>query len=128
MNSCHFSPQRLSVGWCLTLLLVLLAVPSPAAVTINEFVTDNGGGLLDEDLQTPDWIEIYNSGPGPVNLGGWHLTDDAGNLSKWTFPPTNLPADGYLIVFASGKNRANLSWPLHANFQLNNDGGYLALV
>ena len=109
-------------------MLVLLAVPSPAALTINELVTDNGGGLRDEDLESPDWIEIYNSGPGAVNLGGWRLTDEVANPTKWTFPATNLPAGGYLIVFASGKNRANVGWPLHTNFQLDNNGEYLALV
>ena len=110
-------------GLCLPLVL-----PGQAAVTINEFLANNGGGLRDEDLESPGWIELYNSGPGAVNLGGWRLTDDAGNLSKWTFPATNLPAGGYLVVFASGKNRANLGWPLHTNFQLDKNGEYLALV
>ena len=58
----------------------------------------------------------------------WHLTDDAGSLSKWTFPATNLAPDSYLIVFASGKNRATAGQQLHANFQLDSAGEYLALV
>src|SRR6478736_4000363 len=106
----------------------LLPAWSYGALTINEFLTSNGGGLRDEDLESPGWIEIYNSGPGAMNLSGWHLTDDAGNLSKWTFPATNVPAGGYLVVFASGKDRANVGWPLHANFQLSDNGEYLALV
>src|SRR6478609_5667090 len=127
MNS---QSRKLRFQSCLGLLLLVLASLSTtrAAVTINEFLADNGGGLRDEDLESPGWIEIYNSGPGAVNLGGWRLTDDAGNLSKWTFPATNLPAGGYLVVFASGKNRANPGWPLHTNFQLDSDGEYLALV
>jgi hypothetical protein len=128
MNTCRFIPRRQLGCWGLTLLLGWLAASSPAALTINEFLTSNGGGLRDEDLESPDWIEIYNSGPGAVNLGGWRLTDDAANLAKWTFPATNLPAGGYLVVFASGKNRATGGWPLHTNFQLDNDGEYLALV
>lgn len=111
---------------CLAICLAL--TPCRAAVTINEFLPNNGGGLQDEDLQSPGWIELYNSGPGAVNLAGWRLTDDAGNLAKWTFPATNLPAGGYLVVFTSGKNRANPGWPLHSNFQLSGDGEYLALV
>lgn len=115
---------------CLGLLvmMVLLAMSGHAAVVINEFLANNGGGLRDEDLESPDWIELHNTGSAAVNLGGWHLTDNSGNPAKWTFPATNLPAGGYLIVFASGKNRANPGWPLHANFQLNQGGGYLALV
>ena len=111
------------------LLLALASLPTTqAAIVINEFLTDNGGGLRDEDLESPSWIEIYNSGPGAVNLGGWRLTDDPGNLTKWTFPATNLPASRYLVVFASGKNRTNVGWPLHTNFQLDDHGEYLALV
>lgn len=114
----------------LSLMLMLAVVDrdSGAAVVINEFLASNGGGLRDEDLESPDWIEIYNSGPGAVNLGGWRLTDDAGDFEKWTFPATNLPAGGYLVVFASGKNRAVAGAPLHANFQLSDTGEYLALV
>jgi hypothetical protein len=111
------------------LLATLVGIqPSRAAVTIPEFLVNNGGGLRDEDAESPGWVELYNSGPGAVNLGGWSLTDDAGNLAKWTFPATNLPAGGRLIVFTSGKNRANPGWPLHANFSLSDAGEYLALV
>src|SRR6185369_13509746 len=75
---------------------------------------------------TPDWIELQNDGTGAVNLDGWFLTDDATNLQKWRFPALTLPAGGYLVVFASGKDRTNGT--LHTNFQLDNDGEYLALV
>lgn len=110
------------------LLGLLVVLQSPAAVVINEIVAVNGGGLRDEDQESPGWIEVYNNGVSAVNLSGWHLTDDAGNLAKWTFPATNLPAGGHLVIFASGKNRANVGWPLHANFQLDKNGEYLALV
>jgi hypothetical protein len=127
MNS---QSHKLRFQSCLGLLLLALASLSPtqAAIVINEFLADNGGGLRDEDLESPGWVELYNNGPGAVNLGGWRLTDDAGNLSKWTFPATNLPAGGLLVVFTSGKNRANPGWPLHANFSLSDNGEYLALV
>lgn len=108
--------------------LLLCPAPSQAAVVINEFLANNGGGLQDEDLQSPDWIELLNTGPSAVNLGGWYLTDDAANLTKWEFPATNLPAGGFMVVFASEKDRAVAGRPLHVNFQLDNDGEYLALV
>ena len=115
---------------CVFLLLALLlpVTPSGAAVTISEFLTANDGLLQDEDSESPDWIELYNSGPGAVNLGGWHLTDDELNLTQWTFPATNFPAGSYMVVFASGKNRAVAGRELHTNFQLDDNGGYLALV
>jgi hypothetical protein len=63
-----------------------------------------------------------------VNLTGWRLTDDANNLSKWTFPATNLPPGGFLIVFASSKNRGTPGAQLHTSFNLSADGEYLALI
>ncbi len=99
-----------------------------AGLVISEFLASNGGGLRDEDLQSPAWVEISNRGPETVNLAGWRLTDDAGNLAKWTFPATNLAPGNFLVVFASGKNRITAGAPLHANFQLSNAGEYLALV
>jgi hypothetical protein len=39
-----------------------------------------------------------------------------------------VPARGYLVIFASGKNRTNPAARLHTNFQLNNSGEYLGLL
>ena len=40
----------------------------------------------------------------------------------------NVASGAHLIVFASGKDRRNPVGPLHANFQLDKGGEYLALV
>lgn len=99
-----------------------------AAVIISEFVASNSTGLPDEDGDHSDWIELFNTSGGTVNLNGWYLTDNASNLTKWRLPATNLPPNGFLLVFASGKNRATPGLPLHANFSLSAGGEYLALV
>ena len=101
---------------------------------ISEFLASNGsqmplgeGDLLDADGYSSDWIELYNPTPAPFDLGGWYLTDDADKLNKWRFPSlTVLVSNGYLVVFASGKNRT--TGELHTNFKLAAEGGYLALV
>jgi hypothetical protein len=69
-----------------------------AAVVISEIMAENAGGLHDQDGDSPDWVEIHNDSPTVVNLAGWHLTDEPTNLTKWSFPATNLPPDGYLVV------------------------------
>lgn len=84
---------------------------------------------LGKKIDRSDWLEIYNPGPAVLNLGGWFLTDDPANLAQWRFPGINLPANRYLLVWASQKDRANPAAPLHTNFKLAKDaGGYLALV
>src|SRR5512147_2570407 len=119
-----------SILTALALLSLAAAVESATAesVVISEFLASNSGGLRDEDGDYPDWIEIFNGGTNTVNLDGWFLTDAPDNLGKWRFPSTNLPPNGFLLVFASGKSRAVPGAPLHANFQLGAGGEYLALV
>lgn len=108
--------------------LALASVGAHGAVRISEFMAENDGFHKDADGDSPDWIELQNDSAATVNLAGWHLTDDPADLAKWTFPATNLPAGGYLVVFASGKDRAVAGAELHTNFQLDNAGEYLALV
>ena len=62
---------------------------------ITEVMADNESTLADEDGDFPDWVEIYNAGTNSVDLNGWYLTDNAGNLTKWRFPSTNLAVNGY---------------------------------
>src|SRR5688572_20129098 len=88
------------------------------SVIISEFLADNSGGLTDEDGDTPDWIELYNSGTAAVNLAGWYLTDDAEDLTKWSFPATNITASSFMTVFASGKDRRIPGAPLHTSFAI----------
>ncbi|MGC3959328.1 MAG: lamin tail domain-containing protein [Verrucomicrobiota bacterium] len=109
-------------------LLTCLTSPARAAVVISEFLAVNTGGLTDEDGDSSDWIEIHNNATTALNLAGWRLTDEADNLDKWVFPSTNLSPGGYLVVFASGKNRAISGAPLHTSFSLSAEGEYLALV
>ncbi|HEY0457310.1 MAG TPA: lamin tail domain-containing protein, partial [Verrucomicrobiae bacterium] len=97
-------------------------------VFISEFMAVNNRTLPDEDGDFSDWIEIHNGGTNTVNLGGWYLTDKISQLTEWQFPATNLAPNGYLIVFASGKDRRVAGAPLHTNFKLGSDGEYLALV
>jgi hypothetical protein len=109
--------------------LWLLFQPFAQAQTIiSEFMADNKKTLADEDGQYPDWIELYNTGATAVNVQGWALTDDSTHQTRWLFPSTNLTAKGFLVVFASGKNRAVPGAPLHTDFNLKASGEYLALL
>ena len=98
------------------------------ALHITEFMADNGGSRLDSDGDASDWIEIFNSGPDFADLNGHFLTDEEGTMTKWQFPTVQIPAGGFLLVFASGKNRSGAGSELHTNFNLAKAGEYLALV
>ncbi|MGC8990587.1 MAG: chitobiase/beta-hexosaminidase C-terminal domain-containing protein, partial [Verrucomicrobiia bacterium] len=102
-------------------------LPAPS-LFISEFMADNKDTVHDEDGDSSDWIEIANSDSEPASLAGWYLTDNPANPTKWAFPEVDVPARGFILVFASGKNRADVAGKLHTNFKLASTGGYLALV
>ena len=97
-------------------------------IVITEFMADNAGTLEDEDVDSPDWIEIYNGTNAAINLNGYRLTNAVGNNSMWTFPSVSLPSYTYKIIYASGKNRTVPTGLLHTNFTLQKEAGYLALI
>jgi len=106
-----------------------IQIVQPAThLIISEFMADDGSTLADEDGEFTGWIEVHNPTPMSINLAGYYLTDDDDAPLKWAFPNLPLAADGYLVVFASGKNRRDSAAALHTSFRLNNDGEPLALV
>jgi len=102
--------------------------PPARSLVISEFLARNNGSALDEDYDSPDWIELFNGSPSPVDLNGHFLSDDPANLRKWRFPAITLAPGQYLVVWASGKDRRNPAKPLHTNFQLSSSGEDLALT
>ncbi|MDB4438337.1 lamin tail domain-containing protein [bacterium] len=90
------------------------------APIINEFVADNENGILAPDGSRSDWVELHNPNPFAIEIGGWHLSDDSADLEKFTFPPGQIPAGGYLVFFADES-------PGSLNFQLAKSGDHLAL-
>ncbi len=102
---------------------------APPALRITEFMAENFTAYRDEDADPEDWIEIYNAGTAPVNLLGWSLSRKRDEPGAWVFPAVELPAGGYLVVFASGKDRKPTApgGRLHTNFKLNPNGGYVGL-
>ena len=111
----------------LSLCLVLQPLTGLGDVWVSEFVgSKTGHQLEDEDGDRSDWIEIHNRGSEAMALGGHFLTDTRDELDKWKFPDIQIEPDGYLLIFASGKDRR--TGTLHANFRLDSDGEFIALV
>ncbi|MGI9244103.1 MAG: FN3 associated domain-containing protein, partial [Verrucomicrobiales bacterium] len=126
-------PPRFSRGTPVSVLVHalvagLMIAGASAAPIISEFLTINSGeGLLDQDGDSSDWVEIYNPDAVGVDLAGYGLSDDEDRPMRWQFPAVTLEPGGYLVVFASGKNRDIPGMELHTNFSLDGDGEYLGL-
>src|SRR5687768_16013425 len=98
-----------------------------ANVIISEFLASNDTGIIDNFNRRSDWIELHNAGTTDASLLNYRLSDNAADPGKWSFPAVTLPAGGYLIVWASDEDERIPGQPLHTNFQINADGGFLGL-
>ena len=94
--------------------IILFLIFSPLiifsqSIRINEVVSSNSV-YFDEDGDSPDWIELYNYGNQTISLDNWTISDNIENLDMWTFPQINLDPNEYLLIWASGKNRSQISY------------------
>lgn len=94
-------------------------------IVINEMLAGNQSKGADQDGEYDDWIELYNNTSSTVDLSGYHLSDDALDISKWSIGDTFLLPDSYLIVWAdSDVDQVGL----HANFKLSSSGEHVFLT
>jgi len=116
-------------------LLFLGFIPAERAysaevpLVINEFMASNSSSVRDPQGQYDDWIEIHNYGSGAIDVGGFYLTDDLSNPTKWRIPrgnpaATTIPAGDFLLIWADGDITDS---GLHANFKLDAGGEQIAL-
>ncbi len=98
-------------------------------VMISEIMASNQSGLLDDDRERVDWIELHNSNPYEVSLKGWALSDHPAVPDQWVFGEVTMAPRSYLLVFASAKDRPGrrLGDGPHTNFQLSRAGEFLGL-
>ncbi len=69
------------------------SVPEPGAVVINEVLANSQGA-------GPDWIELYNTTGRAIDLGGWFISDDADDLTKYRIAAgASISAGGYLVFY-----------------------------
>ena len=107
----------------LTLLMAWgVALGATAQVVINEFSCSNY--TLGVGGDNEDFVEFFNPTGADVDLGGYFLSDNLGNVDKFEIPAgTVVPAGGYLVVMCSaeGELPTNLyvGGFLNTNFKIN---------
>jgi hypothetical protein len=74
-------------------------------IYINEFLASNvatDADIVDFDDYS-DWIELYNDESSDVDIGGYFLTDNFSNPTRWQIPSgTVIKAKGFLRFWADG--------------------------
>ncbi len=107
----------------IVLLFPLLVIAQN--IVINEVMASNHATIFDGDGDAPDWVELYNKESVPVHLPGFGLSDDSLDKLKWQFGGTVIEPEGFLLIFASDKDRHTS--PPHANFKISASGETLLL-
>jgi hypothetical protein len=76
------------------------------SLVINEVMASNTSTLVDDDGDTPDWIELYNGSDQSIDLTDYGISDN--KEERWVFPPISLEPEQHLLIYASDKDRANV--------------------
>ncbi len=108
-----------------------LAVPSAPAqqLLINEVAAANAGSHADGLGEHDDWVEIFNGGDEPVDLGGYYVTDDLAQPRTWRIPTaepreTTVAPDDYLVLWFDGQPHQGAR---HVDTRLSRDGEQVGL-
>jgi hypothetical protein len=100
------------------LMILLCGSDIKAQVIINEYSASNLTQFVDNHSDYEDWIELYNTAPFPMPLGGFHLSDDSTNILKYTIPAAVVvPANGFVRFWCSGRDNYSTN-NYHTNFRL----------
>jgi hypothetical protein len=115
-NASRFSPARAEYEF--------YTLSPKKGLVINEISAANTTIASDLNGDFDDWVELYNSSPDPIAIGGYHLSDENGNLIKWQLPNFTLQPDAYFIVWCDNQTGQS---GVHANFKLSANGEGLFL-
>ena len=82
-SDCSFIPRLVD-----TRIHIPSAAGEPVPVVINECLLRTDGDA---------WVELFNSSSSPIDLSGYHLSDDNNNLDKFVIPNgTTIPGNGFV--------------------------------
>ncbi|KAA3617029.1 MAG: T9SS C-terminal target domain-containing protein [Calditrichaeota bacterium] len=99
-------------------------------IFINELLAENKSYNRDDNREYDDWIEIYNGSDQEADMGGFYLTDDLKNPTKYRItvidPTSTIIEPGGYKLFWADKNVSQ--GPLHVDFKLNGNGEEIGLV
>jgi hypothetical protein len=96
-------------------------------IVINE-ISATGSDHRDEFRESDDWIELHNAGNAPVDIGGFYMTDNLNEKTKFRIPEgspkTILEPGDYLVLWADNQTGQG---PTHLNFRLAGEGETVGL-
>ncbi|MCC6448379.1 MAG: CotH kinase family protein, partial [Chitinophagaceae bacterium] len=118
-----FSPARAEHEFYT--LTVSNTMPTQGSIVINEILSENKTGVVDEYNDQEDWIELYNTTNETIAMDNVYLSNDVTNPLKWKFPAnTYILPHGYIVAFA---DKDTIKKGLHTNFKVSKDADFVSL-
>ena len=111
--------KRIKLLVVLSLLLVSFGAMAQqqTSMRINELMLTNTSDLQDDFGEHGQWVELFNSSYGTVDISGCYLTNDPNNLKKYMFPKgdliTKIKPRQFVVIWADGNQHKGT---LYTNF------------
>ena len=106
-----------------TILLIaflsILSYGASAQLILNEVVSSSETSLIING-ESPDWLEIYNSGNETVDITSYYLSDNADDITKWQFPTTTIAPGEFIVILADDQDTVDNY--IHTNFKISSSG------
>jgi hypothetical protein len=100
-----------------------IGTPVLPTIVINEILPFNDTLITDNHNEYEDWVEIYNYGSSPVDIGGLYFTDNLVFPEKYQLPSGNdstiIPAHGFKVLWCDQQPEQGV---LHLDFKLSDIG------
>ncbi|HAW03778.1 MAG TPA: hypothetical protein DCW83_03770, partial [Saprospirales bacterium] len=107
---------RLIIRCCIPLLIWIIgSYTADAQLVINEVCSSNDESYIDNNGDSPDWIELYNNTDTAIPLDGYYISDNLDYSYKWRMPNVIIGAGEFLIIIADGQDNAD---ELRTSFKL----------
>lgn len=109
-------------GLLLLMHPLLLQAQNQTDIRINEVMTLNANGPVDNFGHHSPWIEIFNSSYGTVSIANMFLTDNLQEPKKYRIPQDGrmtLSPQSYILFYFDGNSEHGV---LHTNFRLDSVG------
>jgi len=93
-------------------------------IRLNEIMITNTQTIEDHAGDCDPWLELYNAGPGRVDLTGMYLSDDLNDATQWALPEIVLDNGAYLVLWLDAETDEEAT---HVSFIPPQEGGTLYL-
>ncbi|MFO7669615.1 MAG: lamin tail domain-containing protein [Bacteroidales bacterium] len=103
--------------------------PDLSKLVINEVMGNNLNIYCDEANEYDDWIELYNSGNEPLDIGGLFLSDSLSDpyvyrISSEYPDSTTIPGRGFIVLWADNSEDQGI---MHIGFKVSKSGEQIGL-